>query len=180
MNVKENTHHLVSKISNKIGILHRLRQVLPQKALNQIYLTSIQPLFDYCITVWGPSSKTNVNTIQRLQNRCARAVTGDFSFEIEERLHYFTSCLMYRCLNGISPRYLTDHFQYVYEYHKYNTRAATTCSDLQVPKSNASILKHSLHYHGSKTWNQLPLYIRQSNNLMSFKKALKTHIMKLY
>ena len=187
LNFKENTHHLVSKISNKIGILHRLRQVLPQKALNQIYLTSIQPLFDYCITVWGPSSKTNVNTIQRLQNRCARAVTGDFSFEtsvsylikslgwmtIQERLHYFTSCLMYRCLNGISPRYLTDHFQYVYEYHKYNTRAATTCSDLQVPKSNAFIFKHSLHYHGSKTWNQLPLYIRQSNNLMSFKKALK-------
>ena len=75
------THHLVSKISNKIGILHRLRQVLPQKALNQIYLTSIQPLFDYNITVWGTSSKTNVNTIQRLQNRCACAVIGDFSFE---------------------------------------------------------------------------------------------------
>ena len=92
---------------------------------------------------------------------------------IQERLHYFTSCLMYRCLNGFSPRYLSDHFQYVYEYHKYNTRAATTCSDLQVPKSNASIFKHSLHYHGSKTWNQLPLYIGQSNNLMSFKKALK-------
>ena len=128
MNFKENTHHLVSKISNKIGILHRLRQVLPQKALNQIYLTSIQPLFDYCITVWGPSSKTNVNTIQRLQNRCARAVTGDFSFET-------------------SVSYLIKSLGWM-------------------------TIQERLHY-SIKTWNKLPLYIRQSNNLMSFKKALK-------
>ena len=101
MNFKENTYHLVSKISNRISILHRLRQVLQLKALNQIYLTSIQPLFDYCITVWRPSSKTNINTIKSLQNRCARAVTGDFSYETS--VSYLIKSLGCMTIQEITP-----------------------------------------------------------------------------
>ena len=98
---------LNSKISSKIGLLHRLRQILPQQSLNTIYLTTVQSLFDYCITVWGPSSKTNITSLQKLQNRCARAVTGIFDYNISvsnlitslgwmtiyQRLIYFTACL---------------------------------------------------------------------------------------
>ena len=43
--------YLSSKISPKIALLHRLRSFIPVKALNQFYLTAIQSLFDYCLTV---------------------------------------------------------------------------------------------------------------------------------
>ena len=35
------------------------------------------PVFDYACTVWGYSN-SNVDTIQRLQNRAARIITGCF------------------------------------------------------------------------------------------------------
>ena len=72
--------YLSSKISPKIALLHRLRSFIPVKALNQFYLTAIQSLFDYCLTVWGSTTNKNIQQMQRLQNRCARAVTGVFDF----------------------------------------------------------------------------------------------------
>ena len=81
-NLNFNCHikHLIKKISPKIGILHRLRQFLPPGVLNIVYITTIQPIFDYCITVWGNSTKQNIKTLQILQNRAARAVLGNFDF----------------------------------------------------------------------------------------------------
>ena len=72
--------YLTKKISPKISLLHRLRYILPKKALNSVYMATIQPLFDYGLTVWGNSTKKNLIAIQRLQNRAARAVCGDFDY----------------------------------------------------------------------------------------------------
>ena len=86
----------------------------------------IQSHFDYCITVWGFTTKKNILFLQRLQNRCARAVTGQFDYTvsasslihnlgwmtIEERRFYFTSCLVYKCLNNSAPSYLSNRFTY--------------------------------------------------------------------
>ena len=93
--------YLSSKVSPKIALLHRLRSFLPVKALNQFYLTAIQSLFDYCLTVWGSTTNKKYTT----ENRCALAVTGVFNFScsvgslikslgwmtINERFSYFTS-----------------------------------------------------------------------------------------
>ena len=70
-------------------------------------------MFDYDLTIWGQTSKRNIQTIQVLQNRAARAVCGNFDFlnssvtkmisdlswmNIEQRLFYFTAILMFKCL----------------------------------------------------------------------------------
>ena len=52
----QHIHYVASKVAPRIALLHRLRSILPLKALNQIYLTTIQSLFDYCLTVWGATS----------------------------------------------------------------------------------------------------------------------------
>ena len=43
--------YLCSKINYKIVLIYRLRQYLPQSALNTLYLTLIHPHFDYCLTI---------------------------------------------------------------------------------------------------------------------------------
>ena len=73
---------------------------------------NIQSLFDYGITIWGSCSKTYLQKLQRLQNRCARIVTGihDYSVSSASLIHslkWFT-CIkdmnilsLYLCLNVI-------------------------------------------------------------------------------
>ena len=80
-------------------------------------------MFDYDLTIWGQTSKRNIQTIQVLQNRAARAVCGNFDFlnssvtkmisdlswmNIEQRLFYFTAILTFKCLNNLAPEYLCN------------------------------------------------------------------------
>ena len=126
LSFNDHTNSLVKRVSSKIAVLHRLRQFLASNILNTVYLTTIQPIFDYCLSVWGNSSKQNINAIQKLQNRSARAVTGNFDYSssvtnirndlgwmnIKTRFDYFTLILMYKSLNSLAPDYLTNRFKY--------------------------------------------------------------------
>ena len=57
----------------------------------------------------------------------------------------------------------------------YHTRAFTN-GDLKVPHSNLSLYKTSLSYSGSTLWYSVPLRIRGSNNLYSFKQLYKDNL----
>ena len=63
-----------------ISRLSRLRRVLAPRILMYIYQGIIKPRFDYAIIIWGFTSKYNLSKVQRLQNRAARIITGDFDY----------------------------------------------------------------------------------------------------
>ena len=146
-----------------------------------IYLTTVQSLFDYSLTVWGPSSKTNITYLQKLQNLCARAVTGIFDNNISvsnlitshgwmtiyQRLIYFTACLVFKCLHNSAPSYLSHNLNYISEYHQYNTRSAES-NNLVIPRPDTSLYTHSFTYFGPKIWNLLPTTVRSCNNIHLF------------
>ena len=48
----------------------------------------IQPYLDYSITIWGSNSKYLICLVQKLQNKAARAVTGnvDFNFSVSDMI----------------------------------------------------------------------------------------------
>ena len=46
----------------------------------RIYQCIIQPRLDYAITLWGFTSQLNLSRVQRLQNRAARIITGNFDY----------------------------------------------------------------------------------------------------
>lgn len=78
-NLKFDTHvmELIKTVSRKLGWLGRLRHIVPLNVLKLTYSTYIMPNFDYGCTVWG-CSKKDVELIQRLQNRTARIVCGNY------------------------------------------------------------------------------------------------------
>ena len=53
-----NTDKLVSKVNKHVGLLIRVRNVLPQRTLNLLYKSLIVPHFDYCDVVCGDACKT--------------------------------------------------------------------------------------------------------------------------
>ena len=180
--------YIVSKISPKIGLIHNLRQFLPIKALNQVYLTTIQTLFEYGLNVFGSTSQKNLKLLQRLQNRYVRAVTGIFDYtssvsaliktlgwmNISQRHSYFISCLVFKSLNGNVPVSISNIFSYVRDRHNHSTRNADN-SLLTIPRPNSSLYKRSLAYNGAVTWNELPLTVCSS--LQSFKHNYKVSIL---
>ena len=59
--------NITSQIAKGIGILYRLNNTLPQKALLMIYNSLILPYITYCNIVWGNCGITKLNSILLLQ-----------------------------------------------------------------------------------------------------------------
>ena len=180
--------NLCKKIAPKIGLLKRLKHIVPVDCLKTIYQTTVQPHIDYCLTVWGFTSNVLIHKVQKLQNRAARIITGNYDFHvrglhlvkelgwfnIRQRRDYLTALLVFKSLNGLSPNYLNDLFTYQRDISAYNTRSAAT-SDLYIPKANRSIYQQSLCFNGPVIWNSLPFNLRESTSLEYFKFNLKKH-----
>ena len=65
-----------SKVSRGLGLLKHAKKVLPFSSLTSLYTSIVEPHFRYCCSVWGCAGTTEINRLQKLQNRAARIVTN--------------------------------------------------------------------------------------------------------
>jgi hypothetical protein len=69
-----------------------------------------------------------------------------------------------------------DFFKTNSEVHNFNTRFK---HDLHIPITNFTLFQHGVWYSGVKTYNHLPLTLKElSNDIFKFKAALKKFILK--
>ena len=97
-----------------------------------------------------------MNKVQRLQNRVARILTGNYGdvrgVDIVKRLtwmnsiprrYYFVSLSVYKCIHGMSPFYLSDCITMCNEVVVIHTRASTSNNILMAPYAPLDIFKNS-------------------------------------
>ena len=113
---------LCNKISPIVANRQHLRHFLTYEQINTLYFSYIQPHINYGLTIWGHCANRLILKVQRFQNRCARIVTQKFDYEIRsntilrelrwlnisQRRDYLTCILVFKCLNGLAPSYLSD------------------------------------------------------------------------
>lgn len=184
-----NWSHHVEKVSKKIasgiGALKRIRHLVPQPILIQIFNALVQPHFDYCCTVWGNCGLTLQEKLFKLQKRAARVLTfSSFDSEYEplfailgwktvtqqQQLHKAT--MVFKSLHGLTPNYLSSKFE--------NRCSTYTLRDsenkLKVPLPRTDYFKRSFSYSGAALWNSLPIEARKAESLGVFKNIVKQHI----
>ena len=72
LNFEIHIKQLESKISRSIGIMTKLRHVLPAKALCTLYYSMIHPHLLCGITIWGTTFKSYLKRLSSLQNRAIK------------------------------------------------------------------------------------------------------------
>ena len=88
---------------------------------------------------------------------------------ISYRIQYKILLLVYKCLNGMGPDYLSNMFHYAnYNHFIYLTE----------PRVYMHYGERSFQKVGPKLWNELPLEIKNCMSLDSFKVYLKTFLFK--
>ena len=91
--------------------------------------------------------------------------------KIKECIVYKVCVLMYKCIKGLAPQYLSE---VVIQVHGRNLRS-TTLSNLPTVRCNTAIVHNSAFSStGPRLWNMLPNDIKTSSNLDVFKTRLKT------
>ena len=185
-------NNLTAKLAKLIGWLGRLRKTLPTGLLHIIYNSYVLPNFDYACTIWG-SVNANTKCIQRLQNRAARIICNNFDIinyrgidfvrelqwlSISQLINYFLCVLVFNCIHGNAPRYLSDSIDMASHMHDRNTRLNMS-SDVNVPLGRTHYMRSSIIYRGAVVWNALPNAVKDSGSLSAFRINLKRHIRKL-
>ena len=160
-----------------------------------IYHSIVEPHLNYCCSVWGSSGITIIESLQKLQNRAARVTTGS-SYDapseplrkdlgwlsVKEMIVKETSTMMYKCLNDLAPKYLSDLFVRLSDFHILELR--NTKSNLAVPLMRAVSGQKAFSYRGTKVWNKLNNIIKEALSVYSFKSRLRQlgyeHLSKLF
>ena len=111
------------------------RYIVDYQTLITIYLSIIQPHFDYCSQVWGCLGKGLSDKLQKLQNRAFRIIKRE-NYDIrsvdilnsvgfpnlQTRRRHQLAILMYKIKHKMLPNYLIDIFTSTHEIHDYSTR----------------------------------------------------------
>ena len=74
LSFNEHIDHVASKVSQKLGILSRVRRLLTTESANRLYKSIVFPLLEYCDVTWHGCGLENQQKIDRLQRRASRIV----------------------------------------------------------------------------------------------------------
>jgi len=86
----------------------------------------------------------------------------------KDRIEYRKALTIYKTLNEHSPSYMHDLFKNQNSSHAFTLRSHSE-HHLHTPKPNLELFRKSLSYSGPQIWNKIPLHIRNSSSLHSFK-----------
>ena len=178
--------NICNKLKCRVAMIQRIRYFLSSHHLSSLYYAFIKPFFDYCILIWGHSSASNLNRIQKLQNRAARMIKNSYDFNISgltivkdlnllnvsQRRDYINNLLIHKCHYCDAPNYLFDQLSIMCEVSSRETRQSDDLSLLVVPFSKTSYFKRSFSVYGPSCWNFLPTQIRSCANFEIFKKTV--------
>ena len=181
---KDHIKAISTKVSRAVGFLKYTRNFLPQDTLKTLYTGIVEPHFRYCCSVWGSCGKTDLNQLQKLQNRAARIVTNS-SYDapskpllqklewktIVELIANETKMMVFKSLNDFGPQYMLNMFTKNSQLSERNLRNTTT--DLRLPLRKSTAGQKSFSYRGAKMWNSLSTECKETRSLRVFKSLLK-------
>ena len=187
LNFKEHIKYACSRASQRVGVLTRLRNLIPTEAKLQLFKAAILPYLTYCHVVWHFCLASDKRKLERVQERGLRAIYKDKSSDylallkraklptLENRRLQDIATIMYKVKNKLAPSYITELFKM--NTSGYNLRK----SDFHIPRINTTRYgKHSLRYLGPLLFNKLPFNLRNKDSLKSFKTAIRAEDLTQY
>ena len=162
--------------------IRKLKDILPQSKLEQVYRALVESHLRYGNELWGSLSDTKLNHLQRLQDRARTLIESSNVkdgwrcnwLSVSNLIKYDKAVMAYKIMNNLCPNSLQGKFTMRSQISAYVTR---NCRDIDIPKRNLEFSKKSFLYSGAKLWNDIPLDIRNSPTVLTFKKKLKDYLL---
>ena len=188
MTFAEHTKKIATKLSQGIGVIRKIKRIVPRGVLKQLFYAFIYSKFTYAIICYGSAY---LNQLQRLKSLIKRALKlilnrspitpvickNEGIFDYDMAYEYFMCINMYRILCLNSHNFLENRVLSYQTNHPHETRSVLN-QELTLPFTRLNKRQNSFLYKGLDLWNDLPLRIRSVHeDLTSFKKLLKDHLL---
>ena len=178
------------KVNAKLFLLKRIISYLDDGMKTLFYNSYILPIFDYCCVVWGIGKQSHIMKIAALQKRAAKIILCKSKITpsidlfktlnwltFESRCHYHAGVLIYKSLKNNVPDYISNLIKFSHN-ERYMLRSSSKQNIAQTTR-NTDIKKQSFEYVSVQVWNSIPIEIRTSNTLNTFKHKYKQHLLSL-
>jgi hypothetical protein len=177
---------MCSKLSQRLGIIRRIRNCLPQETAKTLVQSMVLPILDYGDIVWANCTSKLQSRLQRFQNRAGKLIlkcsylTPSVKVRkllswptLQEKQHFHICAMTYKCYHGIVPPYLLSCFTPLIKVHSHNTRLSKSNGVFISSNQNNSALRKFV-YRGGTLWNKLPENIKQADSFDKFKMLYKS------
>ena len=172
---------------------YRIRKYLTRDAAIKLANALVTSRIDYCNSLLGFVSERELKRLQVIQNSLARLVCKQRKFShatpllkslhwlpVKYRIDYKSCLLIFKTIKFHTPSYFTQWF--IPYSCSVNTRRSLVSKhflnevafDRKIHKSK-TCFDGIFSVRGPKLWNSLPLDLRVSENVDSFKSKLKTY-----
>lgn len=175
------------KIKTSLGIIARMRYLLPSNVLLSLYHTLVAPYYNYCNMVWAVENNVALSQLFLTQKKAVRLVTKSpwrcHTSPLFKKLRILpimsinklqTGCFMFCVLHNMLPAYFSSLFAYNYNIHTYFTRHSI---DLHREHCRLKLRQTSLRIYGPVLWNSLPSTVRYAVSLHSFRSMYKCFLL---
>lgn len=190
LSMSSHVNKMVQSSSFHLRNIGQVRNRLTEKATKSLVQSLVISRLDYDNSLLCGLSQELMNKLQLVQNKAARMITLTKRRDhitpvlrtlhwlpIEVRVDFKILLLVYKALHGFAPQYIKDLIQ---EYQPARLLRSSFQDTLHEPKARtARYGDRAFSVYAPKVWNLLPLPIRQSDTITSFKSRLKTHFFKL-
>ena len=181
-NIRKQCYHQIHNIAH-------IRRFLSRAAIRTLVQANVTSRLDYANGLLYGLPDKSLRNLQLVQNSAARLIAKasrrthitpilqDLHWlPVESRIRYKILTLTYKSLKDDAPKYLQD---LVKRRSHGRTLRSSSKGLLDQPRYNLKTYgMRCFHVAAASEWNTLPDYVRNSDSLGSFKRALKTHLFK--
>jgi hypothetical protein len=179
--------YVKSKILPIIGILKRLRNVLPICIKKQIYYSFIQSHLNYLNIIWGAAAKVHVKCIKILQNYAIKNIFNLSFYEPTANIYKISKFLNFESLRFVNLAKFIYKLQHGLiksdlsltlnrEVHAYSTRISNLFR-IDYARTNFgkfAVLREAIH-----VYNSIPNNLKATLAISNFKTNIKFHFLQM-
>ena len=180
LNFNLHISNVCKKASQRIGVIMRLRNLIPTEAKLHLFKAAILPHLTYCHLVWHFCRASDTRRLERKQERGLRAVFKDKQSSYQQLLvkaklqslynrRLQDICIVRYNISNLYPRTICDMF--LTNSYTYNLRQ----KDFYQPSFNTVTHgKHSIRWIRPRLWSKIPSKERSAASLKQFKTRINS------
>ena len=179
---------LCKELSQRIGILKKIRSCLPMTQRLLFYNSMIRSVLHYVSSIWSSCDKENLGRVLKLQKRAARVISDAdnqaSSVKLFNRLQWLPfyeeskiakCCVAYKRIKGKVPLYTEGSLILNSQQHNRATRCSN--ANFICPRFNRMTEGgRSFAVATCQLWTSLSLELRNSVSLESFKNNYRNNL----
>lgn len=180
--------HIHKKVTGILMYLTRIKDCLDYETRVMVIDALVLSIINYCSNVWGSANKTQIERVQKLQNFAARVAVGGIGkydhvspaikrlnwLKIENKCSFDICMFIFKILKKRFPEWL---YRNIFDISITRDRPSRQRQNLYVHRVNTEIGTRMIPVRGPKTWNKLPIAIRDITSINVFKDRLRKYFL---